>query len=411
MNKYNAIRINQPFGDFFVISMSAYELLKLTFSDPLRYDEYGDLKGSQRKIREDRIKEISEYIKGNDVAFPNSIIISANYLEDGTLCDDNKKRWAIECEDGCTYLRIPSSDKMASIIDGQHRVNGFKTVCLERQKEIQLLVCVYFDLPNPLQAYIFATINYNQKSVDRSLALEQWGFSLQTDDPKSWSPEMLAVFLSKRLNTERDSPFFRRIHVAPLNEDFLFKDSPNINIDDHWKVSTASIVDSIVGLISKNPKKDLNKLRQLDHNKRKRETLDFYKDVPLRKYYIEYNDLLIYQIIKNFFIAINDCIFSKINDKSSYIKKTVGIQALFLALKEILANELEDKRDVSIRYFSDKVKSISTIDFNDNFFTASGIGKTRIKNVLLIQLKYRSIKDIKKEEDVGHYERILKSKP
>lgn len=410
MKKYSALKIQQPFGEFYAISMSAYDLLEVSFSDPLRYDEHGELKGSQRKMRQARIKEISEYIKGTDVAFPNSIIISANYLEDGTLCNDFEKRWDLIHENGCIFLKIPSNEKMASIIDGQHRLNGFRTVNLERQKEIQLLVCVYLDLPNPLQAYIFATINYNQKSVDRSLALEQWGFSLQTDDPKSWSPEMLAVFLSKRLNTETDSPFFRRIIVAPLNEDYLFKESPNLEGDDQWKVSTAAIVDSIVSLISKNPKKDLNKLRQQAPNKRKRGNLESYNDVPLRKYYIEYNDLLIYQIIKNYFVAVNKSIFSKINDKSSYIKKTVGIQALFMALKEILANELEERKDISVKFFSEKVCSLSEIDFADNFFTASGIGKTRIKNVLLIRLKYRSIKEIKKEEDIEQYERILKSK-
>jgi len=407
MKKYNALKIKQPFGEYYVISMSAFDLLSISFSDPLRYDETGELRGNQRKIREDRIREISEYIKGTDVAFPNSIIISSNYMEDGTLCDDINLRWTIEQDGDLYFVIIPTTNKLASIIDGQHRLNGFRNVSEERQKEIQLLVCIYFDLPNPLQAYIFATINYNQKPVDKSLALEQWGFSLQTDDSKSWSPEMLAVFLSKKLNTEKESPFYRRIVVAPLNDDYLFKEESNSDLDK-WEVSTSSIVDSIVKLISKNPKTDLNKLRQLEIKQRKREFLDNYSGTPLRSYYLSYNDLLIYKIIENYLIAVTKELFSIKTEKTTYIKRTVGIQALFIVLKEILNSELEEKKDISVEYFSDKMKTISMIDFTDNFFTASGIGKTRIKNTILLKLNYLSIEDISNQHDINEYLRFIK---
>lgn len=406
MKNYTALRINQPFGEYYVIKMNAFDLLSVSFSDPLRYDEAGELKGNQRKLRDDRIKEISEYINGTDVAFPNSIIIACNYNEEGNLCNDPELRWSINKHNQNITLSIPTDAKLASIIDGQHRINGFRIAPIEKQQEIDLLVCVYFDLPNPLQAYIFATINYNQKPVDRSLALEQWGFSLQTDDPKSWSPEMLAVFLSKKLNTEKDSPLFAKIKVAPLNEVYLFNEEINPAGED-WKISTSSIVDSIVRLISKNPKKDLNTLRQLQPSRRKREHLQNYTDVPLRSYYISYNDLLIYSIIKNFLLAVNEVLFKKSTAKTSYIKRTVGIQALFDILKEILNKELEEQKDISITYFIEKVNPFSTIDFTDNFFTASGIGKTRLRNTMLLKLDYISIDDKQVENNKPDYVRLI----
>lgn len=406
MRKYSAIKISQPFSEYFVISMSAFDLLNVTFSDPLRYDEQGQLRGNQRKIREDRIKEIGEYIKGDDVAFPNSIIISANYTDKGYLCDDKTKRWKYYNKDGGYIIEIPTDEKLASIIDGQHRLNGFKNVTVERQKEIELLVCIYFDLPNPYQAYIFATINYNQKQVDRSLALEQWGFSLQTDNQETWSPEMLGVFLSKKLNTDPKSPFYKKIIVAPQNEENLFNDVGNDN-EVLWKVSTSSIVDSIVKLISSNPKNDLNKLRQLHKKERKREELEQNLKIPLRKYYLNYNDLLIYKVILNYFIAVNELLFNIEGDKTSFIRKTVGIQALFEVLKEILKKELENKKDISINYFKEKLEPFSKVDFTDSFFTASGIGKSRIRNLILISLEYIDIEKIRNKNDVDDYKRLL----
>ena len=269
--KYKAIKIDQSFDSFFVMKMSAFDLLKVSFSDPLRYNEKQDLIGNQRDLRNDRIKEIGEYINGVDAAFPNSIIVSANYQEDGSVCEDPESRWRYEeIDNGFYEITIPKNVALASIIDGQHRVNGFKRVSENRQKEIDLLVSVYFDLPNPYQAFIFSTINYNQKSVDKSLALEQWGFSLETTNSKTWSPEMLAVFLTKKLNIDIDSPFYNHIIVAPQNAEYLFNKKAK---DNDWAISTATMVNGISGLITRNATKDLNLMRKKEIKNRSRELL------------------------------------------------------------------------------------------------------------------------------------------
>jgi hypothetical protein len=39
----------------------------------------------------------------------------------------------------------------------------------EEHRDMELLCVVFIDLPTPYHAYIFATINFNQKKVDRSL--------------------------------------------------------------------------------------------------------------------------------------------------------------------------------------------------------------------------------------------------
>ena len=264
---------------------------------------------------------------------------------------------------------------------------------------------VYFDLPNPYQAFIFATINYNQKSVDKSLALEQWGFSLETTNSKTWSPEMLAVFLTKKLNIDIDSPFYNHIIVAPQNDEYLFNKKAK---DNDWAISTATMVNGISGLITRNATKDLNLMRKKEIKNRSRELLKTieYKNTPLRSFYIENNDLLIYKIVTNFFKAADNVLFHKTLGNSTYIKKTVGIQALFDVLRDILVKEIENKK-IGVSFFESYLIKVSSVDFNDDFYQASGTGKTRIRNTILYAINYKSDTEIK-DEDLKKIKRLLK---
>lgn len=402
-----ALKVNQPFGDFYICAIPAKDILDLTFSDPLRYDTDKNLKGSQRKLDEKgRVKSITSYINGNDTAFPNSIILSANYNKKGLIEDNETLTWKFEKAEGNNVYEIiiPTQTKLAAIIDGQHRVNGFREASLQRQEEMELLVAIYFDLPNPYQAYLFATINYNQKPVDKSLALEQFGYFTEVTKSETWSPELLAVHLSKKLNIENDSPFFNHIKVAPQNDEFLLSEDQR-NMD--WLVSTATIVDGILKLISSNPREDSNELRKLDDKDRNRNKINRTDNTPLREFYIDNNDLFIYKVILNFFKEIENEIFVNIIGKNSYIKKTVGIQSLFAVLKEILNRNLAQDRNISEKYFNDYVIKFKDIDFTDNFYTASGLGRSRIQNTIFLILGYKRIEDIRNSDHHKEYNRII----
>src|SRR5439155_5762480 len=114
--------------------------------------------------------QIATYINTYESAFPNSIILAANYVNYGELQEDETKRWRVESVDGARFqLIIPTSEKMASVVDGQHRLLGFD-YCSPDRKSMELLCSVYMDLPYPYQAYLFATININQRKVNKSLA-------------------------------------------------------------------------------------------------------------------------------------------------------------------------------------------------------------------------------------------------
>jgi DNA phosphorothioation-associated DGQHR protein 1 len=400
-----AIKITQPFGDFFSCKFKAKDLLELTFSDPLRFiDDSGKMAGNQRILDDKRIEEIGKYIQTVDVAFPNSIIIAANYNMDGLLCEDEDKRWRLEPTgvNDLYYLIIPTNEKLASVIDGQHRLNGFLNVP-NHLKEIELLCSIYLDLPNPYQAQIFATINFNQKKVDKSLAFEQFGFNLDSEPSISWSPEKLAVFFTRKLNQDdkEKSTFYNHIILAPQDDKLIFDKKPK---ELSWAVSTSTIVDCIISLFATNHKRDKYLLHRYKVEERKRNLLP--KDSsPFRELYLTDNDIVIYTAIFNYFKAANDLLIDG-SATGSYIKKTVGIQGLFDVLRIISIKFLDSTKDVSIEFYSSFLSKVKGVNFNDNFFQASGVGRGRIKNTILFANSLVEEKNMK-PEDIVEIKRIL----
>jgi DNA phosphorothioation-associated DGQHR protein 1 len=251
-----AIRVIQPLGEFYITKFKAKDLLAISFSEELSYiDENGTLKGTQRKKDHKRLQEIAKYIDSVEMSFSNSIILGANYENrEGQVVEDDSITWKLQQIDESIFkILIPTNAKLAAIIDGQHRLKAFDYIENKERLELEIPCSVFFDLPNSYQAFLFATINGNQKKVDRSLALEQFGFNVEEEPHYSWTPEKLAVFFSRRLNLSKDmSPFHHHIKVAPRGEEILFQ---NTNEKD-WYVSTSTIVDGILMLISSNPKRD-----------------------------------------------------------------------------------------------------------------------------------------------------------
>ncbi len=407
--RIKAIKIVQPLADFYLTKFKAKDLLKLCFSERLQYtDEKGRLKGSQRQVNIDRLREIGRYIDSVEMSFPTSIVLAANYNEEGDIIFDEETRWVIKEEKDDIYeIIIPKIAKQAAIIDGQHRLFAFEYISKMERLDIDIPCAIFFDLPNSYQAFLFATINGNQKSVSRSLALEQFGFNVEDEEKKSWTPEKFAVYTSRKLNfSETDkSVFFGKIKLAPIYNEDEFKDF----LKKESIVSTAAIVDGILKLITKNPKRDRVEMGQINIFKgRNRKMLkDIQDNSPLREMFIDQKDDDIYRIIKSFFKNV-DAILWKNHRDGDYLIKTVGIQALFEILKEILLREKGTIDFQSIEaFFKNKLELFKDIDFSDNFFTASGLGKSRIQNTMLLRLNYKSTDKIKNSNDVVNYTRIL----
>lgn len=396
--KVPALRVDQRLGSFYVAVLPAELLLQVCASDRMSAKINPDgvgytLEGTQRVIQDKRLGEIAAYINRIDASFPNSIIVAANYdletgfdqsereemeLEETGVAVPVSRAWSVqEVDGGCYTLTIPSEAKLAAIIDGQHRLFSFAKASKEALESMNLICSVFIDLPKALQAQIFATINSTQKRVDRSLTFELFGYNVSDEPEELWTPDKLAVFFTRKLATDKESPLRGRVMVAPKRDLELQK----IAEDVPWKISTAVAVDGILRLYSSNPKRDANRMRE--GRAHTREVLrDGPRDSsPLRDVYITGNDALIYKMVLNYLNAA-DSVFWTDASESSFIFRTIGVQAIFDILRKIAAEAFEG-RDISTSYFEGRLEQARDIDFSSTEFqNASGSGRTFIRKTI-----------------------------
>lgn len=399
--KVPAIKVSQPLGDFFVVSLKADLLLQTCYtikaeilddddeSEPVSYlgKVVNSLVGNQRERTPKRLEEIRRYTETVDASFPNSIILGANYGEDGNLITNNE-RWDIEkINDQFYYLVIPSGKKLASIIDGQHRVFGFEK---SSAKDTELLCSVYIDLPLAYHARIFTNININQKRVDKNLAYNLFQFDMEQGKPNSWSPETLAVYFTRVLASDNDSPLKGKIRLGTLNN------------TSETSISMASFIDGILSLITNNPKND----REILHTKkikdgRDRSMLTSVKSKsPLRKLYLEERDKTLYDIVLNYFSAMKEALW-----RFDVFKKTLGVHASFDFLRTICEQNASDK--LTKDFFDTIFETMNGVDFNDQFYGVQTKLRTRLRNTMLISSGIRKIDELPlKLSDKKKYEEI-----
>ncbi|MFS2034783.1 DNA phosphorothioation-associated DGQHR protein 1 [Polaromonas sp. CT11-55] len=391
-----AIRVEQPIGIFYVTVLPARLLLDVAYSDALsaHLRDSGtsyELTGTQRLPQPKRIQPIADYINRADSSFPNSIILAANFRKEDGLIEDEEwaddetptgttthQRWSItDTQDsGSCLLTIPSREKLAAIIDGQHRLFAF-TQADSQRLDMNLICSIFLDLPKPFQAQLFATINSTQKPVDKSLTYELFGYNLEEEQEAYWSPDKLAVFLTRKLGTEDGSPLKGRIVIAPKKDAALEKLSETRS----WKVSTAVVVEGIMRLFTSNPKKDSSYLLAVER-KRRSDISTFRKDKsPLREPYLNSADAVIYQMTLNY-LKVCDKIFWEPAKAGSFITKTVGVQALFDILR-LHSAKAYSSRNISESHFQDLLLPAGNIDFSSAVFkNASGSGRTAIRRAI-----------------------------
>lgn len=392
-----AIEVSQPLGTFFAFSMQADVLSEITYSQPAeiiaRMEAESDNRGgysifgTQRAENKKRLDEIASFIRTTEATFPNSIILAANYDQDGQYIEDENRRWSVKASDlaGCYQLRIPMEGRSASIIDGQHRLHAFSRLPTGvPERSMELLCVVFLELPVPYHAYVFATINFNQKKVDRSLAYDLFGFDVDEKSPNHWSPETLAVYLTRLLNTESSSPLYRSIYPAADSHNVFQSDRESSPSDVH--VSMATVVDGVLRLLSKNPKEDRNVVRRPENSGQGRNSLLPIEGLPLRELYISENDRAIYELLVNYFIAVKRTIWGMAGPES-YLRKTVGIQAIFDILRDILVVRPISSQNYSVNSLTELLEPCSSLDPKGQKYQASGIGRIEIRKDIKAALK------------------------
>ena len=393
----SAIKVKQPLGEFYIAKIKAGDLLRISTSSVARYDKDGKLKGNQRPLDPKRLKAIANFIMSDEMSFPTSILIAANIDRDGGIVEKQDDRWTVEKTNTTDVFNLIIPDKVSSlIIDGQHRLNAFNyadSSC----KEIELVCSIFLDLPNPYQAYLFATINGNQKRVDKSLALELFGYDVENEPQNTWSPEKLAVYLTRKFNFSKKSPLYQKIKLAPL-----YSELDEIVNREQWLLSTAAMVEGIMSLISSNPQKDRDMLAMKRNSlwgDKTRQILSNNNRPVLRYLYISSKDDELYSILEKYFWSVKTILWDNATE-NSVILKTIGISVLFDILKNIIEKyDIQDSYDLYIN-------KIRNINYSSNYFALSGGGKTKLKRILRYQLGFIQKHDLQ-ESDIKFLQGII----
>ncbi len=350
------IKVVQGFGDFYICSIKARELLRIC--RPIRAEDLdGEIEndpfdigllrpsGPQRKVAEKRPEQIADYIATGMAAFPNSIIIGANISEEGYLLDEEKWEWIVENN----TLVIKDGARFAAIIDGQHRLQGYKLLSDKNHPRLddELVCSVYLDLPITYHAQLFSMINSTQRRVNKNLIYQLYQIDMDEKHPKYWSPEVLSVYLARALGLDSKSPLKGRLVLA-IDKDM-------IPLDGAWHVSLSSVVEGLLKLYSSKPLDDRDKFYARKIEEKTRDCLDS-DGSAWRHLYLGNFDREIYENILHFLNIIYS--FDKEND--SAFRSSIGISAILEGLAVIL-----QKYRGSYEHIKDVIEQkISTIDFS-----------------------------------------------
>jgi DGQHR domain-containing protein len=297
---YDFLAVTQPLGTFYVCVMKAVDLLDSV--DILRRGmSESERLNVQRKLNPKRQTEIASYLTDPDATFPTSIIISA-YPDALEILEDEKK------------LRFVKGHKFGEVIDGQHRLEGFRRALeqggVEELGQFELPVAVMSGLGAEGKAYVFSIINGKQAPVSSSLIFDLFG--VQVDR----SPMKVCHEIAEAFNAREGGPFYRGIKMLG-RKDY-----------DTEILTQGAFVKYLMELISRNPDEDARR-------EKRGQALDEVKSLPLRELYATKQDALLAKVLDNYFSAIRDTYPDEWsgNPKKYMLRKTAGYLALLMIFK------------------------------------------------------------------------------
>lgn len=178
--------ITQGQHRFFSGSMPSSVLATTCFATTREEDQET---GFQRTLNKGRAQEIADYIDSGFGTIPTSIILSAQ--EQAGLTYDSRAKTV-------RFNLIPSAFK---IIDGQHRIWGFKMA----RTNLRVPVVIYNSLTVHDEARLFVDINTKQKPVPRELVLDIQRLAREKESVQTLLNDIFDIF-----DTASDSPLFGR---------------------------------------------------------------------------------------------------------------------------------------------------------------------------------------------------------
>jgi DGQHR domain-containing protein len=269
------LEIAQPIGSFYIAVLASSDVVDISYAD-IRLIESGgreieSISGIQRNLSPKRVDELAKYVNTMDASFPTGIILAMS-SED------------VDYDAEKATLTIQRHDRVAKIIDGQHRIQGLRSF---NGETFQVNVTIFIDMEIEYQAILFSTINLKQTPVNKSLVYDLYEYA------EARGPQKTCHLIARLLNRTPGNPFERRIMILGTATGSA-KES----------LTQAAFIEPLLKLISRDPMTD----RDLFNRNRKPKLADDSevraKNLVFRNWFIDDKDAMIAATISNYFQAI-----------------------------------------------------------------------------------------------------------
>jgi len=269
---FKCIEVTQPIGTFYVGVLDAKDLVDISWADVQRIErrEVEEFLGIERPLSKDRVAELQKYVRTVDATFPTGIIIAVS-SEDADYDQDSGT------------MTIAKADKVAKIIDGQHRIAGLTGYA---NGAFQVNVTVFVDMDLEDQAMVFATINMKQTRVSKSLAYNLYEYAT------SPSPQKTCHDIAKLLNKREGSPFQDKIKILGRATAGKLGET----------LTQAAFVEQVLKLISDDPDADRDLLKR--GKSPKPATPEQARRLILRDIFLDRRDADIALCLWDYFLAV-----------------------------------------------------------------------------------------------------------
>ena len=376
---FPVMKIDQPIGTFYVGKMLAKDLIDISWFDVRRKPGNSDLDeymGIQRRVSEDRVREIAKYVTLSDASFPTAVILAVE-----GRCTELTELNCSPVTSGFYLMKLRNKPGgfdspetilfrgIARVLDGQHRIMGLKETTADLTA-FEVNVCVFVDADIADQAGVFATVNLAQTKVNKSLVYDLQAYS------QSRSPERTCHSVTVALDTQEKSPFFRKIKRLGVSTEGRFGEV----------LTQATVVQSLIPYLSNDVLRDRDIGRRIG-SWRKSESFD-RKRLIFRQWFIDEKDDEIAVQLMHYFEAIRRRwpIAWESTQKGNILPRTNGFKA-FMSFLRPAFNYLQENDFVKMSQFLDLLKNVELKDedFNVKNFVPGSSGESTLLKTLMQQ--------------------------
>lgn len=370
---FPCVEVNQNIGTYYSGVISAKDLIAISWADVRRLQKekrgFESYLGIQRPLDEKRVNKIADYVKTKDSCFPTGVILSIP----GRCVEFSNGRLVVR-----NYFdpQAPEDNvifgKVASVLDGQHRIEGMRVGLSEAERRDFLVpVSIFVDIDLAEQAYIFSTVNLAQTKVSKSLVYDLF------DLAESPSPQKLAHNVAVILDRFEGSPLEGRIKRLGSATPGRFNET----------ITQAAFVEALLAYVSTKPEVDRD--IYLRGKTPERADANQLNKLIFRNMMIEGREADIAEVVLNYFSAVRAKWPSAWVDmgRGTVLNKTNGFKALMKFLRPAylhLANPGKVLKEADFTKVFDGINLVDS-DFVVERYPPGTSGQARIFQDLMAQ--------------------------